>query len=66
MRIYDQYNSLFRIRCYEVNAFHFCWYSMDALLATEHNITASVLVLTAMKGFYNAVTTFSDIQQDLN
>ena len=41
---------------------------VNALLATEHNhVTASVLVLTtAMKGFYNAVTTFSDVQQDLN
>ena len=60
MRSYDQYNSLFRIRCYEVNAFQ------HVLLAAEHYIVASVLVLNAMKGFYNAVATFSDVHQDLH
>lgn len=52
--------SLFRIRCYEVDAFQ------HVLLATEHYIVAPVLVLNAMKGFYNAVTTFSDVHQDLH
>ena len=51
--------SLFRIRCYEVDAFQ------HVLLATEHYIVASVLVLNAMKGFYNTVTIFSDVHQDL-
>jgi len=37
-----------------------------ALLGTEHYFVASVLVLNAVKGFYNAVTTFSDVHQDLH
>ena len=34
--------------------------------STEHYIVASVLVLNAMKGFYNAFATISDVHQDLH